>query len=606
MMSSSGPEIRRTMFGLIGAALFLLLASASRAQQPVAGDAKLPERPNGTMAGRVLNSAGEPLLGAVVYVGPVGGNGPSQSGAVDSNGYFKVDGLESGVYRVSAGMPGYITLPPPTPEQGYYHPGDSVTVTLIKGAVISGTVTGPNGPAVATGVRALRVRDGEGKALSSPIVVRERLTDDRGAYRIYGLPAGAYLIAAGGPPRFNFGGIAPGAFDSDSPTYFPSATRDTASEIIVRNGEEATADIQYRGEPGHSISGSVAGVIQPQTQMSAGSTITLVDVRDRASIMNAASSSYNNFSFALYGVPDGEYELFASQYLPSREYLRSGGRRVTVRGADITGLNLVLAPLASIEGQLVLENDPKAGCARRRETASRETIIFARRYEPETKPARNATSKTPVLPEAPLLFTNSVTEAVPDARRTFTMRNLESGQYRIDPRAPASGWYVRAIAIGPAQTAAGRNSSLTVARDGITLRPGEHLSGLTVTITEGAASLRGRISVPEGQSLPARMRVYVVPAELDGVQNVLRFFEAPADNDKSFTIGNIAPGRYWIIARPVEETESGTIKSIRQDPTLRAKVMREAEALKKEIPFKPCEQTTDYDLAYSPAPASKQ
>ena len=75
---------------------------------------------------------------------------------------------------------------------------------------------------------------------------------------------------------------------------------------------------------------------------------------------------------------------------------------------------------------------------------------------------------------------------------------------------------------------------------------------------------------------------------------------------KSFTIGNIAPGRYWIIARPVEESESGAIKSIRQDSTLRVKVMREAEALKKEIPFKPCERTTDYDLAYSRALAAKQ
>src|SRR6266850_8456546 len=110
MMSSRGPEIRRTLFGLIGAALFLLLASASRAQQPVAGDAKLSQRPNGTMTGRVLNSAGEPLMGAVAYVGPVGGNGSSQSAAVDGNGYFKVDGLESGVYRVFASMPGYFNM----------------------------------------------------------------------------------------------------------------------------------------------------------------------------------------------------------------------------------------------------------------------------------------------------------------------------------------------------------------------------------------------------------------------------------------------------------------------------------------------------------------
>jgi hypothetical protein len=585
------------MLGVI--AVLLLLASASRAQQPVAGDAKLSERPNGAMTGRVMNSAGEPLVGAVAYVVPVGGFGSSQSAPVDSNGNFRVDGLETRIYRVSASMPGYITPPQPgTAEPSYYHTGDSVALTMIKGAVISGTVTGPNGPVVATGVRALRVRDDEGKALSSPIVMRERLTDDRGAYRIYGLPAGAYLISAGGPVRF--GGIFPSAFDSDTPTYFPSATRDTASEIIVRNGEEATADIQYRGEPGHSISGNVTGMVQPQTQIPVGSTVFLIDVRDRSMAMSAPASSFNNYTFSFYGVPDGEYELYASQSLPpSRDFLRSSARRVTVRG-DVTGLNLILAPLASIEGQLVLENDPKAGCAKRRETAARETIIFARRYEAETKPPGNATSKTPPLPEVTLLFANSVTESVPDAMRTFSMRNLESGQYRIDPRAPASGWYIRSIAIGPAQTA--RNSNLAVARDGITLRSGEHLSGLTVTITEGAAGLRGHITAPEGQPVPAGLRIYLVPAERESAENVLRFFEAPADADGRFAIDNIAPGRYWMIARLADDGDPAKVKAIRRESALRIRVLREAEVLKKEISFKPCEQSTDYELPWTPPP----
>ncbi|HMG73162.1 MAG TPA: carboxypeptidase-like regulatory domain-containing protein [Pyrinomonadaceae bacterium] len=593
-------EIRRTMVGVI--ALLLFLGSTSRAQQPVTGDAKTPDRPNGTMTGRVMNSAGEPLAGAIAYVMPVGGLGSSQNAPVDSNGNFRVDGLETRIYRVSASMPGYIPAPQlPMAEPSYYHPGDSVTVTMIKGAVISGTVTGPNGAVVATSVRALRVRDDEGKALSSANLVRERLTDDRGVYRIYGLPPGAYLIVAGGPPRFGLGGIAPGVTDGDAPTYFPSATRDTASEIIVRNGEEATADIQYRGEPGHSISGNVTGIVQPQTQMPVASTIFLIDVRDRSVFMSGPATPFSNYTFAFYGIPDGDYELYASQSLPpSRDFLRSSARRATVRGGDVTGLNLVLASLSSIEGQLVLENDPKAGCAKRRETAARETIILARRYEPETKPAGNATSKIAPLPEAPLLLTNSVSESVVDAKQTFTMRNLGSGLYRIDPRAPASGWYVRSITIGSAQTA--RNSSVTVARDGITLRPGEHLSGLTVTITEGAARLRGRVTVAEGQHVSAGLRVYLVPAERESSENVLRFFEAAVNGEAGFAIDNIAPGRYWLIARLADDGDPAKVKPIRQESTLRVRVLREAEALKKEVSFKPCEQSTDYELPWmSPA-----
>ena len=127
------------------------------------------------------------------------------------------------------------------------------------------------------------VRDDDGKALLSAVVIRERLTDDRGIYRIYGLPPGAYLIVAGGAQQFG-GPPAYSAYANDSPIYFPSSARDTASEVVVRNGEEITADIQYRSEPGHSISGTVGGLVQLQTQTSFGATIGLIAVRDRSTI----------------------------------------------------------------------------------------------------------------------------------------------------------------------------------------------------------------------------------------------------------------------------------------------------------------------------------
>ena len=75
-------------------ALFLLCASECWAQQAVTTDTKLTERPGGAITGRVTNSAGEPLSGAVAYVGPLGSGARSQSTAVDNNGEFKIEGLE--------------------------------------------------------------------------------------------------------------------------------------------------------------------------------------------------------------------------------------------------------------------------------------------------------------------------------------------------------------------------------------------------------------------------------------------------------------------------------------------------------------------------------
>jgi len=82
----------------------------------------------------------------------------------------------------------------------------------------------------------------------------------------------------------------------------------------------------------------------------------------------------------------------------------------------------------------------------------------------------------------------------------------------------------------------------------------------------------------------------------------LRFYEGRPEANGRFTVNYLAPGKYWLLARLSEENEVGITKSIRLDSAFRAKAFTEAEAGKKEIAFKPCEQIADYDLSYS-APA---
>ena len=599
MMRQGMTTMRRAILIIVGLALFCFFTNASLGQQPL--DTKSSDQLSGSITGRVVTQAGDPLNGGDASVSLVGGVS-GHSAAVDESGNFKVDGLQPGLYRVFVYIPGYISEPANFGNDlpRYYHVGDSVTLTMIKGGVITGTVTtATNEPVITANVRAFRVRDGSGKALSTIVSMRERLTDDRGVYRIYGLPPGSYILSAGGPPRFA-GGILLSAYDIDVPTYATSSTRETALEVSVRSGEEITADIQYRGEPGHSISGTLAGLAQLPGQSPIGGTVSLTDIRDRSTIMNAAVSPYNNYGFAFYGVPDGDYELLGSQRLPGGDTLRSEALRVKIRGADVTGTKLAVAPLAVIAGRLVFENDPKTGCAKRRATAAQETIVFARRFEPSTKSAATTSSKTPQPPVAPLLFENYLAESVPDVSGNFYLRNLEAGSYRIDPRVPAPGWYLRSIAVGPRQTTT-RSSTSNVARDGIMVKSGEQLSGLTVTITEGAASVRGKVSVSEGQSLPSSLRVYLLPAEREDSENVLRFFETRAETDGSFALGNIAPGRYWLISQVTDESDPKKVKLVRQDSVFRAQLLKEAQTVRNEVSLQPCQRMTDYDLRFSPA-----
>jgi hypothetical protein len=124
---------------------------------------------------------------------------------------------------------------------------------------------------------------------------------------------------------------------------------------------------------------------------------------------------------------------------------------------------------------------------------------------------------------------------------------------------------------------------------------------LTVTIAEDGASFRGRVTVAEGQSLPPNLRVYLVPAEKDGADNVLRFFETRADTDGSFALGNIAPGTYWMVAGAADESEPATVRPIRRDSALRSQVLKEAERTRNEIQLQPCRRIVDYEIPYPPA-----
>lgn len=569
--------LRAVMTSVCVVAAFLA-ASNSFAQQP-GGNPRTTEK--SAITGRVISSTGEPLPGASVTVAAYTPDTRSKEATVDKDGDFKVDGLVPGLYSIYASLPGYIAVAAPNRNDSpnYYRIGDSVTLTLSKGGVITGRVTGPNGPVVGVSVLASRVRDADGKKIP-PAGGRERRTDDRGMFRIYGLSPGSYILSTSRP---RLGTIVPSAYDNDVTTYYPSATRDTAAEIVLREGDEITADIQYRGETGHAISGKITGVIETERPFSSSTTITLTDVQTHLPV-TSGSSFPDPSVFAIYGLADGEYELVARQYLAARDELRSPPQRVTVRGGDVTGITLNLAPTGAIEGRLVFESDPKDSCAKRKDTAAVETLVFARRYETEKK-ARD--DKNPAVAISAVNYSNL---AVGDARGSFTLRSLPPGPYILEARPPASGWFLRSVTSPTKPNNTGR--------DGISIKGNEHVKGLVVTLAEGASVLRGRVSAGEGKSLPAGLRIYLTPADRENAGNLYRFYETGADGDGSFTFDNLAPGRYWVVARRAEENDLGTVKAIRLDEALRSKVVREAEALKKAVTLKSCEQVANFAISF--------
>src|SRR5258708_2290194 len=169
--------------GLLGlSSLTLLLCMTSAAQQASDPSSQSKSPVSGAITGRVINEAGQPLSGTSISVAPIGG-AQSQRTSTDAEGNFKAQTLDPGAYRVFASSPGYVTQSPADPNNPvtYYRPGDSVTLTLIKGGVIAGFVTNNSAePLVSAPVRAFRIRDAAGKPIQAGVQTRDRVTDDRG------------------------------------------------------------------------------------------------------------------------------------------------------------------------------------------------------------------------------------------------------------------------------------------------------------------------------------------------------------------------------------------------------------------------------------------
>jgi hypothetical protein len=315
----------------------------------------------------------------------------------------------------------------------------------------------------------------------------------------------------------------------------------------------------------------------------------LFDARNHSEVANGSASSTNNFSFALYGIPDGEYEVYASQGSSTGDSIMSPAKLIKVQGTDVSGIDLALAAPGSVDGRVVLESDPKAPCGKDKTEAMLETMVYSRRYEPDQKP------KAATPDDVPSIFRNSARPAMLDAKGHFEVKNLPPGNYRIDPREPATGWFIKSITTGPVAR------PVSIARDGVMVKNGERVTGITVTISEGASQLVGRVTLAEGQTLASNVRVYLVPFEREATDNPLRFFEARPQSNGKFTMDNINPGKYFVIARMADENEYGVAKSIRFDAAFRDKIVQAAQASKKEIAFKPCEQTPGYELPLTPS-----
>jgi protocatechuate 3,4-dioxygenase beta subunit len=584
-----------------------------------------PKR-EGAIIGRVIGPDGRPMAGAQINAYRISEKfGSNVSAVSDEDGAFRLTGLLSGTYTVNAYAPGHVSADIPR-ESNLHRVGENLTLNLVKGGEITGRVTDETGePLVGVSVGSQRLRDSEGKRLGSEFAGTynaSTVTDDRGIYRLYGLKPGVYVIWVSSERDY---GVDEALIRYDAPTYYPSAVRETATEINVRSGEEiAGVDIRHRGERGHIVSGILSGDTGSQAPFNT-SYIWLRGIENTEYEMT--TSAYGVRGFVFEGVPDGEYELSAMAGGEENETFSAAPRRISVKGADVLGVELKLSPHGSIAGRVLIEssNPPKKcpiedaapgvqppGKTQDQPGPQRNVEEILLRAERDD-PGRRA-------PKSPFGWFDAYGRA-PNEKGEFALKGLEAGRYRVAVNLPDDDWYLReARQVGgvgqPAQT---RSSGVGVAkptevagaqkrpadasRNGVAIKAGEKISGLEMVVADGAAALLGRVaSAKDGTKLPSSLRAHLIPAEAASADDVVRYAEVEVRADGSFEFKHIAPGKYWLLARPNAETEltTGISRPTAWDATERTKLRREAAAAKNEVELQPCGRVKDFVLRFNP------
>ena len=520
--------VRPNVLVLCGAILLVAPIHAQRISRP-------PARADGLIVGRVVDTAGRPVAGAVVALSrrvpsfssafPRASAPPQDRVLTGPDGFFLFRDLPLNPFTLTAAKPGYADgafgrRRPGGPAQDLQlteaEPRREISLLLWKHGAITGLVTDETGePLIGIAIQSFKRTEVNG--VRRFVAAVRGSTDDRGIYRLPGLPPGDYVVATssrqiamplaladdsrdrrtvspseavlsavplpGNASALQLGdsvlGLAPDGPippppEDDriwiyTPAFHPGPPSSLASATVaLRPGEEREGiDLQLRPVRTVKVSGFLNGpadmialrrlrlVPAESDLLDAGEPVTSTDLRGR---------------FVFPAVPAGDYSLRTTTRSANWRSETEGAFHwadvpITVSREDLDNLNVPLRPGAVLSGSLVFDGVSRPSSATIRQ--ARIVIERANTGLPGSDPA--------------------VLAAVDDVGQV-TASGLAAGFYFVRVTDSPVGWMFKGAMLN------GRDLSehpVEVRND---------LAGLSIEFTDRWTGLRGIVTTPTGQT----------------------------------------------------------------------------------------------------------
>ena len=518
----------------------------------VAG-ANQTSRPTGAIRGRVVSTDGRVLPYA--QVGMLHRSTPPvpRTTHADGGGAFEFLEVPAGTVLLFASKPGYFLVESSSPTAIFSSLEKSgvavdvadgerktaVEIKLARWATLTGRVLDDRGEAVeGAAVQLMQVRYERGRRRLIPTEAASRLTNDLGAYRLYGLAPGQYIVSAA------VGDVQTADLPGYVRSYFPGTSVPAQAQFVTIGRSQDAAGIDVVMSPVQTF--RIAGrILNAAGEPSAGGSVTLTPGWRSSAVTSVPVGARlrPDGTFEFPNVPAGQYNMQVSR---GRSNTWTEGEfaaiPVVVVDRNVTNLTVRTSAGSSIAGRIVFDSlDPQ------KRPAASDIEIVPVPADPDASPANVATANIA-------------------SDWTFRIQGL-NGPRRLQLLRTLPGWALKEI----------RANGIDVTDRPIPFgSPNQSLGDVEVVLTDRISELAGAISDESGRPTP-RATAIVFATDRDRWYPESRFLKrAFADDSARFSMTGLPSGSYYaaaVVQPPADGADAW------QDPAFLDSLVRRATAV---------------------------